>query len=142
MRVVLDTAVLITGLRSPNGAAAEVLTLILHQEITLLMDYKIACEYREVAMRPTHLRADGLSIRETEQFIRVLENLAEPVFVRTQYRPMSSDPDDDMVLDIAINGHANAIISNNVKHLKRPAAEFGVEVLTPGELLGSLGQES
>ncbi len=72
MRVVLDTAVLITGLQSPNGAAAEVLTLILHQEITLLMDYKIACEYREVAMRPTHLRADGLSIRETEQFIRVL----------------------------------------------------------------------
>lgn len=141
MRVVLDTTVLITGLRSPAGAAAEVLDLILHGDITLLLDYKLACEYRDVAMRPKHLYAAGLSIRDTEQFIRVLENLAEPVFVGTKYRPMSSDPDDDMVLDVAINGHANAIVTNNIRHLRRAAEEFGLNVFTPKELIEELSQE-
>jgi putative PIN family toxin of toxin-antitoxin system len=116
--------------------------LILHGNIVLLMDYKLACEYRDVASRPKHLHASGLSHKETERFIQILENIAEPILVLSRYRPMSSDPDDDMVLDVAINGHANAIITNNVKHLRQAAGNFGIEVFTPFELLEGFRKES
>jgi predicted nucleic acid-binding protein len=42
-----------------------------------------------------------------------LEAIAEPVFVAFQYRPLSPDANDDMVLDVAINGNADAIVTNN-----------------------------
>lgn len=137
----LDTAVLITALRSANGAAAEILNLILHRRIVLLMDYKLACEYRDVALRPQHLRASGLTTRETERLIQVIENIAEPIVVHRKYRPLSSDPDDDMVLDVAINGHADAIVTNNVKHLRNAAEGFGIGALTPFQLLGEFRTE-
>jgi putative PIN family toxin of toxin-antitoxin system len=135
VRIVLDTAALITALRSSKGAAAETIRLILHRRLTILMDCKLACEYRDVAMRSDHLAESGLSVAEVERFIRVLEALAEPVEIFERHRPLSNDQDDDMVLDVAINGHADAIVTNNVRHLRDPAKHFGVQVLTPRDLL-------
>jgi len=40
-----------------------------------------------------------------------------------------------MVLDVAINGSADAIVTNNTKHFQEAAEPFGVEALTPAELL-------
>jgi predicted nucleic acid-binding protein len=40
-----------------------------------------------------------------------------------------------MVLEVAINGRADAIVTNNTKHFREPAKRFHLEVLTPAELL-------
>ena len=64
-----------------------------------------------------------------------LEAVAEPVFVAFQYRPLSPDANDDMVLDVAINGNADAIVTNNTKHFRQAVERFHLEVLTPAELL-------
>ena len=135
MRVVLDTSVLITALRSSAGAAAEVIRLALHQEFTLLMDYKLACEYRDVALREDQLRVSGKSRAETTVILDALESIAEPVFIAFQYRPMSPDANDDMVLDIAINGAAEVILTNNTRHFRQAAERFQLKVMTPVELL-------
>jgi predicted nucleic acid-binding protein len=63
---------------------------------------------------------------------------AEPVFVAFQYRPLSPDANDDMVLDLAINGNADAIVTNNTKHFREAAEHFHLEVLTPAELLSKV----
>lgn len=135
MRIVLDTAALIAALRSKVGAARETIRLILQGQLTILMDYKLACEYRDVALRPEHLTESGLSEEEAEKFILTLEALAECVEIFERYRPLSSDPNDDMVLDVAINGHADVIVTNNVKHFYVLAKNFGIQVLTPRDLL-------
>jgi putative PIN family toxin of toxin-antitoxin system len=135
VRVVLDTSVLIAALRSSAGAAAEIVRLTLLQELTILMDYKLACEYRDVALRAEHLAASGKTREETELLLDMLEARAEPVMVIVRRRPFSSDPDDDMVLDVAINGNADAIVSNNTKHFREPAKHFRLDLLTPAELL-------
>lgn len=75
------------------------------------MDYKLACEYREVAVRSEHLRASEKTQREIELVLDALEAVAEPVLVCAKIRPLSEDPGDDMVLDIAINGLADAIVT-------------------------------
>lgn len=135
MRVVLDTSVLITALRSSTGAAAEILRLVLLKELTILMDYKLACEYRDVALRAEHLNASNKTEEETTLLLDVLEALAEPVLIVVRHTQLSQDANDDMVLEVAINGRADAIVTNNTKHFREPAKRLHLEVMTPAELL-------
>lgn len=135
MRTVLDTSVLITALRSSTGAAAEIVRLALRREFMILMDYKLACEYRDVALRAEQLHASGKSQAETTSILDALEAIAEPVFVAVQYHPLSPDANDDLVLDVAINGNADAIVTNNTEHFRQAAERFHLDVLTPGEFL-------
>jgi predicted nucleic acid-binding protein len=130
--------VLITALRSSTGAAAEAVRLALRGELTTLMDYKLACEYRDVALRAEQLHVSGKSRAETASILDALEAIAEPVFVAFQYRPLSPDANDDMVLDVAINGNADVIVTNNTKHFREAAERFHLEVLTPAELLSKV----
>lgn len=77
----LDTASFITALRSSDGAAGEVLRLILGRKLVPLMDHKLGLEYRDVALRPEQLQAFGLSAVEVVTVIEAVEALAEPVKV-------------------------------------------------------------
>ncbi len=138
LRVVLDTSALISALRSGAGAAARILELILLGEILVCMDFKVACEYRDVAMRPQHLAASYLGAEEIDRLLLRVEQIAEAIDVVERHRPLSPDPGDDMILDVAINGRVDAIVTNNLRHLAKPAERFGIAVLSPGELLKML----
>jgi len=101
------------------------------------MDYKIAAEYRDVALRPEHLAAS----RQTSgilTLIEALEELAEPIQMSRKPRPLSTDPNDDMILDVAFNGRADASVTQNAKHFKGPGNQYGIHVLSPVELLTAL----
>lgn len=141
VRIVFDTSSLITALRSSKGAAAEVLRLVLLEEIVVLMDYKIASEYRDVALRPEHLTAARRSAETVLSLIESLEGLAEPVFIVNKPRPLSSDPNDDMILDVAINGRADALVTQNAKHFITAGRRYAIKVLSPAELLEALGEK-
>jgi len=135
VRVVIDTSVLITALRSSTGAAAEVIRFALQRELVILMDYKLACEYREVTLRADQLHRSGKSRSEVATILDALEAIAEPVFVAFRHRPLSPDADDDMVLDVAINGNADVVVTNNTRHFREAAEPFHIKVLIPAELL-------
>jgi putative PIN family toxin of toxin-antitoxin system len=131
----LDTSVVVAGLRSPNGASAKIIDLIQVGGVTLCLDYKLSCEYRDVATRPEHCKASGLSVRQVGDFLSALEDIAEPIRMKRRYRNLSPDPADDMVLEAAINASADTIVTHNLRHLKEPGKRFGIPVLTPAEFL-------
>jgi len=135
VRIVLDTASFVTAVRSSVGAAGEVLRMIFREELVPLMDLKLGLEYRDVALRSEHVKASALSKREILELIEAMEAFAEPVEVVMMTRPMSPDPSDDMILDVAINGRAEALVTSNKKHFAAAGKRFGIPVLTPGELL-------
>jgi putative PIN family toxin of toxin-antitoxin system len=135
VRVVCDTSVVIAALRSSTGAAAEVIRLALLSELTILMDYKLACEYRDVALRAEQLQDSSRSRAQTLSILDALEAVAVPVFVGFRYRPLSPDPNDDLVLDVAINGNADALLTNNTRHFREAAERFHVDVFTPSQML-------
>jgi predicted nucleic acid-binding protein len=71
----------------------------------------------------------------------VLDQLAGvcvPVDLQFLWRSRSKDPDDDMVLETAINGRADVIATFDVRHLVAAAAYFGVAVEPPVSLLRRL----
>jgi putative PIN family toxin of toxin-antitoxin system len=135
VKIVLDTASFVAAVRSSGGAAGEVLRMIFREEVVALMDFKLGLEYREVALRPEHVNASALNRGEILELIEALEAFSEPVEVLIKNRPLTSDPDDDMVMDVAINGVAEALVTGNTKHFASAGKRFGIPVLSPTELL-------
>jgi putative PIN family toxin of toxin-antitoxin system len=135
VQVVLDTSVLVSAIRSDAGAAAEIVRLVVLGRVSILMDFKLACEYSEVALRTDHIAASDRTLKDVQGLIRVLEDISMPVLVVTKHRPLSPDADDDMVLDVAINGFADAIVTINVRDFALAAQRFAIPVLTPRDFL-------
>lgn len=107
----------------------------------VLMDHKLGLEYRDVALRQKHVEASNLNSEEILSLIEALEAFAESVNVIDLHRPLSPDPNDDMVLDLAVNGRADALVTGNTKHFAAAGRRFGIPVLTPAELLKRLRGE-
>ena len=80
----------------------------------------------------------GKTQEEVALLLDMLEAIAEPVLVVDRHSPLSEDANDDMVLEVAINGSADSILTNNAKHFREAARRFQLQVLTPAELLKEL----
>jgi putative PIN family toxin of toxin-antitoxin system len=134
MRLVLDTNVIIAAFRSRTGAAAEVVRLIRRRELTMVATVALFVEYEAVLTRPEHLARAEITAAEAEIALDVLAAVVEPVETHFLWRPRLRDADDDMVLEAAANGRADAIATFNAGI----ASEFGIAVLTPAEILRRL----
>ncbi len=106
MRVVLDTDVIVAGMRSPGGASAEILRKARQGKVTLVVSVPLAMEYEAICTEAEHRLAAGLSEREVEIFLDALVAMAEPVETHFLWRPQLRDPGDEMVLEAAVNGQA------------------------------------
>ena len=134
-KIVLDTSVMVAGLRTRLGAGNAVLTLVAERRLALLATPPLFLEYEDVLKRPEHRLAHGLSPEAIEEFLAELAALIEPVEVHFQWRPQTRDPNDEMVLEAAINGRADALVTHNVADFAGPAERFRISVLRPGDLL-------
>jgi putative PIN family toxin of toxin-antitoxin system len=92
-------------------------------------------EYEDVLKRPEHRLAHRLPLEAIDEFLAELAALIEPVEVHFQWRPQTPDPNDEMVLEAAINGRANAVVTYNIADFAVAAKRFKVSVLSPAELL-------
>ena len=92
-------------------------------------------EYEAVCSRPEHLRNANLNRKQVQTFLDVIADLVEPVQMHFLWRPQLRDPDDEMVLETAINGQATAILTFNVRHFLDAPDRFGLMVLRPGDAL-------
>ena len=135
MRVVVDTSVMVAAIRSDRGASRRLLTAGLETRLTFLVSVPLMFEYQAVMTRPEHLRASGLEEADVTAILDALAASAEPVHLAFLWRPFAQDPDDDMVLEAAINGHADAIVTFNRRDFAGADDAFGVAVLTPAEAI-------
>jgi putative PIN family toxin of toxin-antitoxin system len=135
-RIVLDTSVVIAGLRTQLGAGNAVLRLVATRRLVALATPPLFLEYEDVLKRPEHRLAHGLAPEAIEEFLAELAALIEPVEVHFQWRPQSRDPNDEMVLEAAINGRADALVTYNVADFAGPAERFRISVLLVVQVVG------
>ena len=140
MRYVLDTDVVIAAMRSPSGASAAVLAAAMEGAVTLVVNVPLALEYEATCSVAEHRLATGLAEREVQAFLDGLVSLAEPVESHFLWRPRLRDPGDEMVLEAAVNGRADAIVMFNARDFGDVPSEFGVLVLKPADALARLRQ--
>lgn len=138
MRLVLDTTVMVAAIRSHAGASRRLLTAALERRLTLVASVPLMIEYEAVLTREEHLAAAGLSLQDVHIVLDAVAAVMEPVNLEFLWRPALKDADDDMVLETAVNGRADAIATFNLRDFGDVAAQFGVAVLQPGAALRRL----
>lgn len=137
---VLDTDVLVAALRSRLGASRQLLIAALDRRCELLLSVPLMLEYEAVLTRSEHLEACGLSAGDVGLLLDDLASLAQPVKLAFRWRPQLPDPGDDMVLETAVNGNADAIVTFNQRDFREATKTFTCDVIFPAEALRRLGR--
>jgi putative PIN family toxin of toxin-antitoxin system len=140
-RIVLDTSVMVAGWRSNRGAAFAILERVNTREVIALTTTALFLEYEAVLKRPEHRDVLGFSEADVDRVLGVFARLMQPVEIHFRWRPQLPDPADELVLEAAVNGRADALVTYNVKDFAAAAPRFGVSVLTPPEFLEGLIDE-
>ena len=134
-KIVLDTSVVVAALRTRSGAGNAVLRLVAARRLLLLVTPPLFLEYEDVLKRPEQRLAHGLASDAIEDFLSELAALIVPVEVHFLWRPQLRDPKDEMVIEAAINGRADALVTYNVSDFILAGERFGIPILRPAELL-------
>lgn len=122
---------MVASIRSDRGASRQLLLCALDGRIDVLVSVPLMVEYEAVLTRQEHLDASGLTAGEINEVLDALAKIATRVYLRFLWRPQLKDPADEMVLETAVNGVADRLVTFNQRHLAAVAREFGIRVLAP-----------
>jgi predicted nucleic acid-binding protein len=136
----MDTCVLMSALRTPNGASNFLMRAALGGLVTPLVSVPLVLEYEAVLTRPESLSATGLSPDDAITIVKAFCGRGRGVHLTTRIRPQLTDPADEFVLETAVHGQADAIVTFNLKHFNPAAGKFGIEVITPRAALERVAQ--
>jgi len=137
MRLILDTNVIVAAFRSRQGASNLLLRFADQGMFTPLCSTALFLEYEAVLSRETTRAATGHSLSDVEAIMNALAAMCKGVDMTFRTRPMLADASDEIVLEAALNGHADAIVTHNQRDFL-PARELGLVVATPGDILRRL----
>jgi putative PIN family toxin of toxin-antitoxin system len=135
MILALDTEVIVAALRSPSGASRRLIQQLRAGRVQAVATIGMVVEYEAVLTRPEHLAATGLTAGEMGHFLDGLASLLTAVRPHFLWRPQLRDPNDEMILEAAVNGRAEAIVTFNRRDFVPAAARFGLDVETPGNII-------
>ena len=107
----------------------------------LAANVALALEYEAICSLALHVTAAGLLRAEVDIFVDAVIAMCEPVETHFLWRPQLRDPADEFVLEAAVNGRAEAIVTFNKKDFIPAAKRFGINLYAPGEVLRILDYE-
>src|SRR5215469_5221532 len=142
LRLVLDTDVLVAATRSRSGASWQLVDRALAREFTLLLTVPLVLEYEAVLRREEHRKVHGLTVPQLDEVINSLVRVAEPVRISFLWRPLLTDPRDDMVLETAVNGRADLLVTFNQKDFAVASKGYAHETMRPSEALDRLRRQA
>ena len=130
----IDTNVFVAGLRSGGGASRQVLRRALDGAYLPLFSNALWLEYEDVLGRP--IWTGETSPEECVQVLAALAAAGRWVKIYYGWRPNLRDPGDDHLVELAVAGGARAMITHNVRDLRRAELQWpGFTILTPSECL-------
>lgn len=135
-QIVIDTNVLVGALRSRRGASFRLLSLLGGKDFEINISVPLVLEYEDAAKRIA--REVGLTHGDIDDILDYICRVAHHCQIYFLWRPFLKDPRDDLVLEVAVEGGCDFIVTYNVRDFEG-ADRFGVRVVTPGEFLRAIG---
>ena len=123
------------ALRSRRRAINALLSSILSESDTWLCPVPLFLEYEDVLMRAEIILETGRGRQDYAGFLTDLVASIEPVGFHFLWRPQLADPKDEMVLETAVNGRADAIVTFNQRDFAPATPKFGIEIMSPKQAL-------
>lgn len=139
LHVILDTNVLIAGLRSRSGASFALLGLLADDVFEISVSVPLVLEYEAVARRQA--RELGLTYADVDAVVDFVCARAHHRKIFYLWRPFLRDPNDDMVLEVAVEAQCQYIVTFNTRDFAG-VEQFGLRTLTPGAFLSLLQEDS
>jgi putative PIN family toxin of toxin-antitoxin system len=136
-RIVLDTNVLVAGLRSRRGASYRLLRLLGTRRFEVAISVPLVLEYEDVLMR--HGRMVGFDEAEIAAAIDYMCAVGQRQRIHYLWRPLLRDPKDDLVLELAVAANCEGIVTFNARDFTG-VEQFGLWVMPPSEFLARIGE--
>lgn len=137
LQIVVDTNVFYAGLRSRRGASHRLLLEIgRSKQFQIHLSVPLLLEYEEIAKR--HARVLGITHADIDDILDYLCSVAGLHNIFYLWRPFLPDPDDDMLLELAVEANCQRIVTFNVSDF-RGIEQFGLRTNTPQEFLRQIG---
>lgn len=133
LRIVLDTNVYFSAFNSTRGVACELWRRAVARQYILLVSPAIIRELAEVLRRDVAWPEPDIVAQ-----LKLLVGVAKLVDPRFTLRVIAADPDDDRILECAVAGGADLIVSGD-RHLMRLKSFEGIELIRPADFLRTLG---
>ena len=134
----MDTDTIVAAMRSPTGASAGLLRAARAGRCVLPATAPLCLEYEAVCSRAEHIAASGFTPADVTVFLDAVVDMIDPVTVWFLWRPQLRDPGDELVLEAAVNGRADAIVTFNRRHFRQAADHFGIDILLPRDAIRRL----
>ncbi len=136
-QIVIDTNVLVSGLRSNQGASYKLLSILNDRRWQVNVSTALMYEYEEILKDAS--KGLELTLQDVDLAIAAICNIANfhPIFFL--WRPMLKDADDEFLVDLAFKAQADFIITYNQKDLQA-VEKFGIQVVTPKQFLQIVGE--
>jgi putative PIN family toxin of toxin-antitoxin system len=136
LRLVIDTNVLIAGLRSRRGASHALLRRIDDRRLAIFVSVALFLEYEATSKR---LAPElGLTHNDIDVVLNYVAYSARAQPVYYIWRPTLRDTDDDLVLEVAVAAGCEGIVTFNQADFKG-CERFGLRTMTPADVLRELG---
>jgi putative PIN family toxin of toxin-antitoxin system len=134
---VLDTNVIVAGLRFRNGASFALLSRLAEgTDLRPQLSVPLVLEYEATLL--AHVDELTVSASDIGELLDFICLIGEHHEIHYLWRPMLRDPKDEMVLELAVGSGCKKIVTFNVRDFKG-AEQFGVSVETPGRFLKGIG---
>jgi len=138
MLVVLDTNVIVAGLRSRDGASFQILNAIVENRAAFALSVPLLLEYEAVLKRPSTLAATALRAADMDVILNMLCARGKAIQLHYLWRPQLRDEKDEMVLELAINASVDAIVTFNRADFLSAARRFDMPIITPATYYQSI----
>lgn len=132
MRAIIDTNVIISAMRSSMGASHAILLAIHRRQVVPVISVPLLMEYEEVSHR--HGMVPNLTHFEIDTVLSQIASRSIEQRIYFRWRPFLPDPDDDMLVELAIASNVPYIVTGNLKDIA-PARTLGIQVLEPREFV-------
>lgn len=134
----LDTSVIVAGLRSSRGSSFQLLKRVEQGALTPVLSVALALESEAILKREAHEM--GLTEGDIDDFVDSMCSAGDLRKVHFLWRPKLRDPKDEFVLEVAVESECGVIVTHNVRDFAA-AERFGIRIVGPGEFLRSLGED-
>ena len=135
-QIVIDTNVLVSGLRSSQGWSYRLLQLVDEGRFEINLSVPLVLEYEEVLLHmEPELPVDSDVIDDVINFHCKVARKHRIFYL---WRPQLRDADDEMVLELAVRASCDVIVTFNKSDF-HAVEDFDLQVLTPGEFLHQIG---
>ncbi|PCI44741.1 MAG: putative toxin-antitoxin system toxin component, PIN family [Proteobacteria bacterium] len=133
MLIVLDTNVIVAALRSRDGASFQILNAIINNRVEFALSVPLLLEYEAVLKRPETLLAASLKTSDMDTILNMLCARGQPKKLHYLWRPQLKDDQDEMVLELAVNAGADAIVTFNHNDFLPAATKFDMPIIMPSK---------